>query len=157
LRTYIVWWITKNILWITKWFLQITKRTWRAIKQADNEICLTYSKTYKLQMKWIRKCTRWLNQMYITVFQQTLFVEIRILVAWLKSTLLLKIECKETHICMKTECLQKKSGFAWIIVMTIIFVLGGLSQRKLKFHRKSFRFLFSHPYFSIFNQKFHNV
>ncbi len=32
----------------------------------------------------------------------------RTLVAWLKSTLSLKIECWETHIYMKTECLQAK-------------------------------------------------
>ncbi len=39
-------------------------------------------------------------------FQSTLVVEIRTLVSWLKSTLLLKIECRDSHICMKTKCLQ---------------------------------------------------
>jgi len=43
-----------------------------------------------------------------TAFQCTLLVEIRKLVAWLMSNLLLKIECQETHIYMKTECLQTK-------------------------------------------------
>ncbi len=32
----------------------------------------------------------------------------RTLVSWLKSILLLKIECHNTHIYMKTECLQTK-------------------------------------------------
>ncbi len=41
-------------------------------------------------------------------FQRTLIVEIRTLVAWLKSTILLKIECPYTHIYMKTEYLQTK-------------------------------------------------
>jgi len=36
----------------------------------------------------------------------TLFVEIRTLVTWLKSTLLLKTKCFDTHIYMKTQCLQ---------------------------------------------------
>jgi len=39
-------------------------------------------------------------------FQRTLIVEIRTLVVWLKSTLLLKIECQEKHIYKETECLQ---------------------------------------------------
>jgi len=43
----------------------------------------------------------------IQLFQHSHIVEIRTLVAWLKSTLLLKIECQETHIYMKTECLQQ--------------------------------------------------
>jgi len=37
---------------------------------------------------------------------ESLFLEIRTLVSWLKSTLLLKIICFDTHIYMKTECLQ---------------------------------------------------
>jgi len=41
-------------------------------------------------------------------FQSTLIVEIRTLVVWLKSSLLLKIECWDSHICMKTKCLQTK-------------------------------------------------
>jgi len=40
------------------------------------------------------------------MFQRTLLVEIRTLVSWLKSTLLLKIKCFETHIYMKTNWLQ---------------------------------------------------
>ncbi len=50
------------------------------------------------------------------IFQRTLIVEIRTLVAWLKSSLLLKIECQETHIYMKTECLQTKWNAAsfWV-------------------------------------------
>jgi len=43
-----------------------------------------------------------------SLFQRTLLVEISTLVTWLKSTLLLKIECRETHIYMKAECLQTK-------------------------------------------------
>jgi len=35
-------------------------------------------------------------------FQQILMIEIRTLVAWLKSTLLLRIECQGTHNYMKT-------------------------------------------------------
>jgi len=42
------------------------------------------------------------------MFQCSLIVEIRTLDAWLKSTLLLKIECWDTHIYMKTECLPTK-------------------------------------------------
>ncbi len=42
------------------------------------------------------------------MFQCTVLIEIRTHVTWLKSTLLLKIECQETHIYMKTECLQTK-------------------------------------------------
>ncbi len=34
----------------------------------------------------------------------------RTLVARLKSTLLLKIDCHDTHIYMKTECLQKRES-----------------------------------------------
>jgi len=42
------------------------------------------------------------------LFQCTLFVEIRTLVSWFKSILkLLKIKCFDTHISMKTFCLQK--------------------------------------------------
>jgi len=46
---------------------------------------------------------------------QTLVVEIRTLVAWLKSTLLLRIKWRDTHIYMQTECLQKKmrQGIVW--------------------------------------------
>jgi hypothetical protein len=47
-------------------------------------------------------------------FQCTLLVEIRTLVTWLKSILLLKIECHETHTYMKTECLQTKWDAAFI-------------------------------------------
>ncbi len=39
-------------------------------------------------------------------FQRSLFSEITTLVTWLKSTLLLKNECFDTHIFMKTQCLQ---------------------------------------------------
>ncbi len=45
-----------------------------------------------------------------TLFQRTLLVEMRTLVAWLKSTLkstfLLKIKCFYIHIYLKTDCLQ---------------------------------------------------
>jgi len=40
------------------------------------------------------------------LFQHTLLVGITTLVAWLKSTLLLKIKCFYTHIYMKTDCSQ---------------------------------------------------
>jgi len=40
------------------------------------------------------------------VFQCSLFLEITTLVTLLKSTLLLKIKCFDTHIYMKTQCLQ---------------------------------------------------
>jgi hypothetical protein len=43
---------------------------------------------------------------YVCVFQPTLLVEMRTHVAWLKSTLLLKIKCFYTQIYMKTDCLQ---------------------------------------------------
>ncbi len=47
------------------------------------------------------------NEFYTDAnFQRTLLVEIRTLVAWLKSTLLLKVEFQETHFYMETECLQ---------------------------------------------------
>jgi len=39
-------------------------------------------------------------------FQTTFLVEIRTLVTWHKSTLLLKIKCLDAHIYMKTQCLQ---------------------------------------------------
>jgi len=39
-------------------------------------------------------------------FQCTLLVEIRTFVVWLMSALLLKIKCFETHIYVKTDCLQ---------------------------------------------------
>ena len=38
--------------------------------------------------------------------QCSLFLEIGTLVSWLKSTLLLKIECFDTHIYTKPYCLQ---------------------------------------------------
>jgi len=44
------------------------------------------------------------NSFLENIFNLTLIVEIRAL----KSTLLLKIECQDTHIYMKTECLQTK-------------------------------------------------
>ncbi len=40
------------------------------------------------------------------MFQCTLLVEIRTLVTWLKSTLLLNIKCFDAHIYMKKDCLQ---------------------------------------------------
>jgi len=40
------------------------------------------------------------------LFQCPLFVEIRTFVTWIKSTLLLKIKCFDTHIYMKTQCSQ---------------------------------------------------
>ncbi len=46
--------------------------------------------------------------MFIHYFKRTLCVKIRTLVAWLKSTLLLKIQDQDIHIFMKTECLQTK-------------------------------------------------
>ncbi len=39
-------------------------------------------------------------------FQCSLFLKITTLLLWLKSTLLLKIKCFDTIICMKTKCLQ---------------------------------------------------
>jgi len=45
--------------------------------------------------------------------QCTLSTEIITLVALLGSTLLLKMECRDTHIYMKTECLQAKSRVAF--------------------------------------------
>jgi len=41
-----------------------------------------------------------------TFFQRSLFCWITTLLSWLKSTLLLKIECFGTTIHMKTQCLQ---------------------------------------------------
>ena len=43
-----------------------------------------------------------------TTFCARLFLEIRTLVTWLKSTLLPRIECFDTHIFMKHNCLQTK-------------------------------------------------
>jgi len=43
---------------------------------------------------------------YETRGRSRILVEIRTLVAWLKSTLLMKIKCFYTHIYMKTDCLQ---------------------------------------------------
>jgi len=40
------------------------------------------------------------------LFQCSLFLKTRTLVSWLKSTLLLKHKCFDTHIYMKTQCLQ---------------------------------------------------
>jgi len=54
------------------------------------------------------------NSFLANIFQNTLIVEIRPLVTWLKSTLLLKIECRDTHIYMKTECLQTKWDAAFL-------------------------------------------
>jgi len=48
--------------------------------------------------------SHWHSQCFI--FQITLFFEIRTLVTWLKSTLLLKIKCFDTAIYMKTQYLQ---------------------------------------------------
>jgi len=42
----------------------------------------------------------------ITNFQPSLFLRIITLLTWLESTLLLKIKCFDTTICMKTQCLQ---------------------------------------------------
>ncbi len=39
-------------------------------------------------------------------FQRSFFLKITTLVTWLKSTLLLKNKCFDTHIYMKTECSQ---------------------------------------------------
>ncbi len=52
---------------------------------------------------WLKKHFYFKNSIFLkfsfsklTTFQLTLFVKIRTLVAWLKSTLLLKIECQDT-------------------------------------------------------------
>jgi hypothetical protein len=44
----------------------------------------------------------WLNItiLLFNIFQSTLIIDIRALVTWLKSTLLLKIACRETNIYM---------------------------------------------------------
>jgi len=42
----------------------------------------------------------------IKIFQCSLFLEIRTLVTWLTSTLLLSIKCFDIHIYKKTWCLQ---------------------------------------------------
>ncbi len=39
-------------------------------------------------------------------FQSSLFLRMTTLLSWLKRTLLLKNKCFETHIYMKTQCLQ---------------------------------------------------
>ena len=39
-------------------------------------------------------------------FQHTLLADMRTLVDWLNSTLLLKTKCFHTHVYMKTDCLQ---------------------------------------------------
>jgi len=44
----------------------------------------------------------------VKIFRCTLFVEIKAPLALLKSTLLLKIECRDAHIYMKTECIHTK-------------------------------------------------
>jgi len=47
-----------------------------------------------------------LNVVFAQTFQHSPFLEITTLVTWLQSTLLLKIKCLDTHIYLKTECLQ---------------------------------------------------
>jgi len=47
-------------------------------------------------------------------FEPTLLLEIRILVAWLNSIELLKIECQDSHIYMKTDCLPTKWDAAFL-------------------------------------------
>jgi len=46
------------------------------------------------------------QRIWVIWFQHTLLVEIRTLVTWHKSTLLLKIKCFDTDSYMKTQCLQ---------------------------------------------------
>jgi len=62
-------------------------------------------------------CNKLVSYMYCN-FQNTLLVEIRTLVAWFKSTLFLKMKCGDTHIYMKTECLQTK----WDASATLFWV-----------------------------------
>jgi len=45
---------------------------------------------------------------FVAMFQHSLFLRITTLLSWLKSTLLLKNKCFDTHIYMKTQCLQTK-------------------------------------------------
>ncbi len=63
----------------------------------------------------------------------------RRLVAWLKSTLLLKIGCQDTHIYMKTECLQTKWDTAFLggkgkdkvaLIKSLIYVSVGIGARR---------------------------
>jgi len=68
-------------------------------KRFSSEIRHSHVKSFFFKLKK-------LGNFLIHVFQCTLFVEIRTFVTWLKSTLLLKMKCQETHIYMKTECLQ---------------------------------------------------
>ncbi len=49
---------------------------------------------------------QWPHQVRHLFFQLTFFFEIKTIVMWLKSTLLLKIKCFDTPIYMKTQCLQ---------------------------------------------------
>ncbi len=48
------------------------------------------------------------------LFQCSINVEKRTRVTWLKSTLLLKIECRDANIYMKTVCLQTKWDAAFL-------------------------------------------
>ena len=64
---------------------------------------LQSAKLYQHFLKLKNKC---LVCTQYAKFQRRLFLKIRTLDAWLKSTLLLKIKCFDTHIYMKTYCLQ---------------------------------------------------
>ncbi len=54
-----------------------------------------------------------MQKCYIRSFQPSLFLEIRTLVTWVNSTLLLKIKCFEKHIYKKTDAAFVGMENAW--------------------------------------------
>jgi len=60
----------------------------------------SWYKRTSLNFRFRKECELF-QILFFYAFQCTILVEIRTLLSWLKSTLLLKIDCRETHIYLK--------------------------------------------------------
>jgi len=89
---------------------------------------------------WTARCSltkpeieKFVLKLILYYFQHTLIVEIRTRVAWLRSTLLLNIECQGTHIYKKTEAafLGGKGKVRIEIIKNLIRVVRGAWRRAL--------------------------
>ncbi len=106
---------TTNIIYFSTWGKHLfptffcsnkySRKTFTFMNLTVTTICIWYNRL------WVRFHRQSYKIHYVFQntkfnFQRCLFFEIRTLVSCLKSTLLLKLKCFDTHIYMKTQCLQ---------------------------------------------------
>ncbi len=109
------------LLTVTDWkiflytrFLKCSQNNWikidlnKSSETVNRTQCLTQS-LHSNFTAGARKLGRfhYFNSIF-SIFQHSLFLRITTLLSWLKSTLSLKNKCFDTHIYMKTQCLQTK-------------------------------------------------